>query len=478
MKMPDQGLTRDDVFARLEAHRAADMNWRSGRAWAYVYDAGAEAEQVCKQAFTAFLSENALDPTVFPSVVRLETELVAMMASHLNGAPDTVGNFTSGGTESIFMAVKSAREAFRARHPEVSGTPQILLPVTAHAAFQKAAHYLGLETVLTPVGDDFRADVVALRAAVGPRTALVVGSACSYAHGVVDDIPAIGALAAEHGIPCHVDACIGGFLLPYFERLGLCVTPWDFRVPGVTSMSVDLHKYAFAAKGASIILYRDDALRRHQIYACSTWSGYTIVNNTLQSSKSAGPMAAAWAVLHFLGDAGYLALARTMYAATGAVCEGIDAIPGLRVLVPPDSNLVAFTTTDPSVSVFHVVDEMKVRGWYVQPQLSYEGSPANIHLSVNPKSAEWVPTMLADLAASVVAASALPSGHLRALAPMLADQLREGGDGGAFGDLLGMVGVQGTTLPDRMAGINELLDALPPRAREGLLVEFANLLYR
>jgi glutamate/tyrosine decarboxylase-like PLP-dependent enzyme len=452
------------------------MPWRDGRTWAYVYDPGREAEAVIQEAFASYLTENALDPTVFPSALRLENEVVAMVASHLHGGAEVVGNFTSGGTESILLAVKAARDFSREHRPGI-GEPEMVLPETAHAAFQKAAHYLGVRPVLAPVDPvSFRADPEAVRAAITPRTILLVGSAISYAHGVVDPIRELGRLAQERGLLLHVDACMGGFLLPYFRRLGSPVPDFDFRVPGVTSISLDLHKYAFAAKGASTILYRSPALRKHQMYACSNWTGYTVINPTVQSTKSAGPVAAAWAVLHFLGDDGYLEIARQVRDATQRIVAAVDAMPDLRVLGRPDMNLLAFASD--TVSVFHVVDEMKERGWYVQPQLAFGSSPENIHLSVNPASVRWVDALLSDLRECTEKARGLPTG---ALAPRVREAfggLRpEDLDEKTLRSLLAMAGVEGGRLPGRMAEINEVLNALPVPLRERLLVEYLNGLF-
>ena len=474
MKIPQQGMASDALFRALESFRDDDVKWRSGRTWAYVYDPGQEAEQVIKQAFMMYLSENALDPTAFPSAMRLENEVVGMLATHVHGDHDVVGNFTSGGTESIMLAVKAARDYCRATRPHIR-EPEMILPVTAHAAFQKAAHYLDVTPVLVPVDPvSFRADPEAMRRAITPNTILLVGSAVSYAHGVVDPIRALGELARAHDLLLHVDACMG-FLLPYYRRLGVDIPEFGFDVPGVTSISMDLHKYAFAAKGASTVLYRSKTLRRHQIYACAQWSGYTVINAAVQSTKSGGPVAAAWAALHFFGDDGYLELARRALDATRRVCDGIARIDGLRVLGQPDMNLVAFTSD--SVNVFHVIDEMKDRGWYVQPQLAFETSKENIHLSINPAGARWVDAFLTDLRACVETAKTLPSGDaaaglqemLRGLDPdQLSDETVE--------QMLGMVGA-GSGLPTRMAGINEMLNLLPPRLRERLLIEYLNQLY-
>jgi len=255
-----------------------------------------------------FFSENALNPTVFPSLRRMETEVVAMTAALLGGDEHTVGNMTSGGTESLLMAVLTAREWGRAHKPDVQA-PEMVLPATAHPAFEKAAHYFGVRPVHVPVGPDLRADVERMRAAITPRTVLLVGSAPSYPHGVVDPIVEIAQVAQEHGLLCHVDACVGGFELPFLRRLGYPVPDFDFQVPGVTSMSADLHKYGYAAKGASVVLYRDSALRRHQFFAYTDWPGGVYASATLAGTRPAGPIAAAWAVLHYLGEEGYLALA-------------------------------------------------------------------------------------------------------------------------------------------------------------------------
>ena len=477
MRIPEKRVPRDELFRRLEEYRANDMPWRDGRTWAYVYDPGQEAEEVIKQAFSMYLTENALDPTVFPSALQLENDLISMASSHLRGDAEVCGNFTSGGTESILLAVKTARDRARALRPEIR-EPEMVLPVTAHAAFQKAAHYLDVKPILVPVdARTFKADIGAVRDAITPNTILLVGSAVSYAHGVVDPIEELGQLALEKDLLLHVDGCMGGFLLPYFRRVGAPVPRFEFDVPGVTSISMDFHKYAFAAKGASVILHRSKELRRYQIYACSNWTGYTVINPTVQSTKSAGPLAAAWAALHFLGEDGYLEIARQVLGATQRIADWVDAHAELRLLGRPEMNLVAFTSD--SVSVFHVIDEMKQRGWYVQPQLGFQDSKENIHLSINPASVRWVDALLEDLDTCVTAARALPAGELagkirEAFGSLDPDTLGPE----AFAGLLGMAGVDGTSLPGRMAEINEVLNALPAKMRERLLVEYLNELYR
>lgn len=463
-----------EILSRLDALRGNDLPTHGGRTWAYVYDSGLpEVDEVASRAFMAYMSVNGLDPTVFPSLVRLENDVVGTAARLLQGDDKVVGTFTSGGTESCMLAVKAARD----RRPDVPH-PEIVLPLTAHAAFHKAARLFGLVVVPTAVDPaTFRADAGAVGAAITDRTVLVVASAVSYAHGVVDPVAAIASAAASRGVPCHVDACIGGWVLPYLRRLGDSVPDFDFKVPGVTSMSVDLHKYAYCPKGASVLLYRDAELRRHQYFACADWPGYTIINSTLQSTKSGGPLAAAWAVLNFLGDAGYLELARRTQDATRRLIAGIDTIDGLHVLGHPDSSLVPFVAD--GVDLFEVADELRARSWYVQPQLAYGDLPRNLHLTVTAASQDRVDPLLSDLAAAVASARTRPrevvDPSLVAAAQALdPNQLTSA----EFGGLLAMAGLSmAAGLPERMAPINRILEVLPAALRERLLVEFMGRLY-
>jgi len=473
MKIPSHGSSREALQARMNEYRKDDLDWREGRTFGYVYDGGAEAKEVSRQAYMAFLGENALDPTVYPSVMRFENELVAMAAAHVGGRPEVVGSFTSGGTESILLAVKAARDRARARRPEIT-RPNIVMPDTTHAAFHKAGHYLGVDVVPVPVDpQSFRADVEAMAAAATDDTILLVGSAPSYAHGVIDPIEELGRLALERDLLLHVDACIGGFLLPWFRQLGEPVPPFGFDVPGVTSLSMDLHKYAYCDKGASLVLYRDKALRRFQIFACAGWPGYSVVNTTAASTKPAGPMAAAWAVLNFLGEEGYLELARGKLAATRKLVGFVEQHADLQLLGHPQMCLVAFRSE--SVNLFHVVDLMRERGWYIQAQLAHGASPANIHLSISASNVPRMDDLLADLAECVDQARSIPpSGLAAAVTAMFANLDPADLDPSVFEQLLGMAGMTSSALPQKMAEINEVLDALSPAFREFLLTEFIN----
>lgn len=476
MQIPTKGVSRDTIVQSLEQARANDVPWRDGKLYAYVFDGGREIEEIGKHAYMSYLSENGLDPTTFKSLLTFENDLVDMARRHLGGDEKVVGNFTSGGTESIILAVKTAREVFRKQHPGVR--PQMIVPATAHAAFHKAAYYLDVDLVSTAIDPEtFRADVDAVRAAINERTMLIVASACSYAHGVVDPVPAIAAMAAEKGILCHVDGCMGGFLLPYFKRLGQDVVDFDFRVPGVTSMTMDFHKYGLSPKGASVVLYRDESLRQHQIFACADWSGYTMINNTVQSSKSGGPMAAAWAVLQFVGDEGYLAFAKGLMQARDEIVAGVQTIDGLRVMGKPEMSLVAFTSDE--LSVFAIADEMKARGFHVQAQLRHGVSKENIHVSIQPSNVRWSKDLIEALRASVAAVRAAGGGPKPPveMGALLAQQIAADTTGEGIGNLIAMLGAGGGEVPGAMAELNALINELPPRARERLLVAFVGQMF-
>ncbi|WP_299531460.1 aminotransferase class V-fold PLP-dependent enzyme [uncultured Streptomyces sp.] len=486
------GRPADEVLAELRGLRAADAPTRGGRTFAYVYDAGLEGlDELAAAAYTAYATVNGLDPTVFPSVARLENDLVRAVAALL-GAPGAQGTFTSGGTESIMLAVKAARDHARAERGVTA--PQVVLPSTAHAAFHKAAHYLGLETVVVPVDPaTFRADAQAVGAAIGDRTALVVASAPSYAHGVIDPVAEIAGAAARRGVLCHVDACIGGWLLPYLRRTGRPVPPFDLSVPGVTSLSVDLHKYAYADKGASVVLYRDAGLRRHQYFAHAGWPGYPVVNPTVQGTKSGGLLAQAWAVLQHVGDDGYTALAARVGEASDRLLAGLRSADGVRVLGEPAAGLVAFTVTGaaghdatagrgrPDLSLLlHLADEMRGRGWYLQPQLSFDGLPPNLHLTLTPATVGRVDALLKDLAEALSAARALPPVTVDPAVLALAgglDPATLGPDEVAA--VLAFAGLDGDAgLPARTAPVLVLLDALPQPLKERLLTEFVGSVFR
>lgn len=470
----------NDVLARLRQLQAGDLPVHGGRTLAYVYDSGlAEVDEIGRRAVAAYAGANGLDPTAFPSLLRMENELVGFAAGLLDAPDGVVGSVTSGGTESVLLAVLTARDA----NPEIT-RPKLVVPSTAHAAFHKAAHYFGVELVSVPVGADFRADAAAMADAIDDSTVLVVASAPSYAHGVVDPVTEIAAAAAAHGVRCHVDACIGGWVLPYAARLGRPAPPWTFAVEGVTSISVDTHKYAYAPKGTSLLLHRSAPLRRPQFFASARWPGYTMLNSTMQSTRSGGPLAGAWAVVQSIGDPGYLELAEQVFAATDRIAAGVSTVAGLRLLAVPDSTLLVLGT-DSTCDPFTVCDEMAARGWFVQPQLSFDGGPASIHLSVSAATLPHVGDFLDALAAATAAAqSAGPVtvdpevvAFIETLDPATLSDADFDGLLAASG-LLGSSPADELVLPDRLAEVNALLDVAAPSMREALLIAFLDRLSR
>jgi sphinganine-1-phosphate aldolase len=373
-RLPVEGLSRDAVVAELTRLRAGDADWRSGRVFALVYDAGEDLRELADTAASMFLAENAFNTDVFPSLRRMQGDIVAMTAGLLGGDDDVVGVLTSGGTESILLAVKAARD--RAARDRGITVPNVVLPASAHPAFNKAGHYLGVRCVRVPVAEDWRADVAAMAAAVDADTVLLVGSAPSYPQGMVDPIAELAAVAEQHGVGFHVDACMGGFVLPFLGRSGYAVAPFDFAVPGVTSMSADLHKYGYAVKGASVSLFRTRDLRDHVVWEFDEWLGGRYGSATMLGSRSGAPIAAAWAVLHCLGERGYTQLAVTAKQAAERLVAGIESIPGLVVLGKPDATLLAFASTE--FDVFAIADMLRADGWVFDRQ----SPPDSLHATV------------------------------------------------------------------------------------------------
>lgn len=467
MVVPHDGMAPADIAAALSDMRADDPPVHGGRVLAYVYDAGvAEATSAGLQALEAFAEVNALDPTTFPSVARIENDLVGWGLDLMQAPPDAAGLLTSGGTESCILAVLAARERWRRRGG--AGTPVLLVADTVHPAFHKAAHLLGIDVLTIPVDRSTMrltaASVSSALAASGDAVALVVASAPSYAHGVVDEIPGIAEAAAAHKVPCHVDACIGGFTLAYARLGGESVPPMDFAVEGVTSIALDLHKYGFSPKGASLLLFRDADLRSGTYYAFSAWPGYPVVNTTLQSTKSAGPMAASWAVAHALGHAGFVDAVRRACEATYAICRAVDSIAGLRVIATPDSTLIALSGEgDEPVDPFRLADAMRRRGWTLQPQPSLGDLPRTLHLTVQPVSLTSVDRFATDLSDAADEVRHLPWIDV-------SDDLE-----GAFAGLPDLT--SGDALPEEMAGVHALIDALPPEIRDPALMGIFSALF-
>lgn len=470
-------MSKDSILSKLKDYQSNDLPTKGGNVWAYVYDSGLhEVEQVAMEAYEMYKDHNGLDFTVFPSLLKLENEIIGEVAPLFSRNPETLaGTFTSGGTESIILAVKAARDHAREHKPLIE-KPEIILPVTAHAAFHKAAHYLGLETIVLPVDENYKVDPKAVTAHITPNTIMLVGSSVNYSHGVSDPIAALGQIALKHDIWLHVDACIGGFLLAYFKELGHAVNDFDFAIPGVSSLSVDLHKYAFAPKGASVVLYRNKQLRRHQYYACTNWAGYPLINTTIQSTKSGGPLAACWATLKYIGHEGYKELARKIWDTKQRMLAAFETIEDVFILGKPETSLLAFSSH--SLNLFQLADEMKKCGWYVQVQPGDKHMQPSIHLTITPVSADRVEAFFHELkiATRKTKNTARESLHPQFIErfPSKNEHLRPE----MMEALLRAAGIQpGGRLPDEMASINELLRLLPHEWTKEAFLHIVNDLF-
>ena len=388
--MHQSGLAVDDVVDELAARRHDDVAWAAGRTFSLVYDGGPTVHEVAERAATMYLHENALNTAAFPSLGGFQSDVVRWTADLLHGPPSAAGFLTSGGTESIQCAVLAARE--RARAERGVTAPEIVLAESAHAAFHKAAHMFDMRVVTTPVRDDWTADVDAMAAAVGPATALVVGRHRRTRRASSTTSRRSPQLAATVGANCHVDACMGGFVLPFAERLGRDVPPWDFRVEGVHSISADVHKLGYAPKGVSVVLHRTKELRRYQTFVFDGWLGGLYASPNLQGTRSGAPMAAAWAVMRHLGVDGYVELTRRTLDAADRMRTGIAGIDGVRVLGDGTFHCVAMAAEGPDVDVFAVGDLLRARGWHLDRQAPPDSLHATVSQGNAPRSTSTSPT--------------------------------------------------------------------------------------
>ncbi len=410
MQIPQTGRASEDVLAELRAKGAGDTDWRGGKVFSLVYHAGEAHEQLLLDAHELYASANLLNPMAFKSLKQMETELVEMAGRlfHCSGA---VGAVTSGGTESLLVMVAAYRDRARRERPWIR-RPQLVVPSTIHPAFDKAAHYFGVELKKVPVGDDLRANVRAMEKAIGWRTIGLAASAPQYPHGVIDPIAELGQLAQRKGLPLHVDACVGGFMLPWIEKLGRPLPKWDFRVPGVTSISADLHKYGYCAKGASLLLWRSIDQMRYQFFVATDFPGGIYASPTMLGTRPGGPVAAAWAAMQTLGVDGYLALTEKALHAADGLRRGIARIPGLVLMGDGQATIVSFAGV--KLDIYAIADRLEARGWTCDRQ----HRPASLHLTVTANHGPIVDEYLRDLAAAVDEVRKDPSLAKEGSAPM------------------------------------------------------------
>lgn len=391
MRLPRTGSSRAEVMDRLRESMREDAPWDRGRTFFLVYGVDEEHVEMMREAHSLFIQTNGLGAGgMFPSLARLESEVVGM-AAELLGRREAVGNITSGGTESILMGIRSALERARVERPGIA-RPEMVLPASAHPAFQKAAQIYGIKTVRVPLNRDYTVDPAAVAKAINESTVVVIGSAPNYPFGTIDPIAEMAAIAQARGISFHADCSVGAFSLPFLRQLGQAVPPFDFAVPGVSTISADIHKYGFGERGTSVILYRDERLQSYAKFTLDEWSGGPYRTAIMAGSRPGAIVATAWAILHYFGEEGYLRLNRQMLETTRALQEGIAKIRGFRVLGRPAMHLFAFTSDRCDINA--VGDGLTERGWYVHKQPT---DPASLHLVVTPIHAPVVQPFLSDL---------------------------------------------------------------------------------
>jgi len=388
--LPEKGRSKETVLEAMKDFGKNDPDYKNGKTWSLVYYLGEEYTQFLNEASQMYASANGLNPMAFQSLKRFETEVVRMTADLLHGDENVAGIMTSGGTESCLLAVKTYRDMARKKgikHPEM------ILPESAHVAWEKGAEYFNVKAVHVPLDKGYRMDVEKTKKAITRRTVMILGSAPGYPHGVVDPIEQLGALALERKIPFHVDACVGGYLLPFVERLGYPVPKFDFRVAGVTSISADTHKYGYSAKGASTILYRNMDILEHQMFVFTEWPGGIFASPGLLGTRPGGNIAAAWAAMHAMGADGYLENAKKIMEATRQLIEGVEAIEGLEIVGKPDMSLVAYRSSSKRIGIYAIGDQMEKRGWHIDRQQK----PECLHAMVTPLHRQVMTQYLADL---------------------------------------------------------------------------------
>lgn len=478
MKAPQ--MSKNEIFQHLTSFQQNDLNTKGGKVWAYVYDSGlAELDTIAMEAYKMFANHNGLDFSVFPSLLKMENDIITETASLFSdGSESLAGTFTSGGTESIILAVKAARDYARAHKPSIK-KPEIILPETAHAAFHKAAHYLDIKTVVVPVDEEFKVETEVVRNQINKNTIMLVGSAVNYSHGVSDPIEVLSEIALKYDLWLHVDGCIGGFLMAYFRELGHEVPKFDFSLLGVSSLSVDLHKYAFTPKGASVILYRNKDLRRYQFYTCTNWTGYPVINTTIQSTKSGGPLAACWATMHYIGKQGYKEIFEKMYQTKNKMLQKFEEMDDIYVLGKPEASLISFASK--TIDIFQLADAMRKKGWYIQVQPGNEKLEPTIHLTLTPVSENIADKFFEQLKVAISEVKENPRISLfNKIQPFLTG-LKEGGvsvNSETIQSLLQIVGMsKAGILPDEMADINELLHLLPSKISSEAFLYITNELF-
>lgn len=396
MSIPKKSKDPKVVLETLKSLRSDDYQWKSGRVFGLTYGTESAHHQFIKSAYGEFISENFLNPMAFKSLKKMEYEVVRMSINLLNGDEGCVGTMTSGGTESLLMAVKAAREYARKHKPWIR-KPELICSEATHVAVEKACYYFGVKYVPVKVDKNFKIDLKQLKKKMNRNTIMMIGSAPQYPQGVIDPIEEMGEIAIKKKVLFHVDACIGGFMLPWIEKLGEKLPPFDFRVKGVTSISADLHKYGFTAKGASVVMYRDMKYMKHQFFVSTGWTGGIYASPNMPGTRPGGAIACAWAVLNKLGQEGYLAEMKKTLALAKKWRAKINSYDELEVLGEPKGTIFSFATKDRSLSTLAIADQMTSKGWYFDRQQN----PESIHLTIMPNQEKAFNAFFKDLSEAI-----------------------------------------------------------------------------
>jgi len=400
--MPDKGQASSQILDQLDTFKEHDPEYKNGKVWSLVYYIDEAHQDFLKESYFKYSCENGLNPTAFKSLKKFESEIIAATANILNGTEEVCGVVTSGGTESCLMAVKTYRDM--AKDKRGVKKPEMIIPESAHVAWYKASEYFGVKIRMIPLLEDLTPDLKKMKKLINRNTVMILGSAPEYPHGTIDPIEEMGALAQKHNIPMHVDACVGGFILPFMEMNGVDIPKWDYQVPGVTSISADIHKYGYAAKGASTITYRNLDYLKYQMFVQPNWSGGVFASSALLGTRPGGAYAAAWATLQYFGIDGYKKLADETWQAVSKLKEGVATIPELEIMGKPMGPLFAYKSIDPSVNIYAVGDQMDAKGW----QVNRNQKPNGLHAMVTAQHLKVVDQYLADLKECVAIVKANP----------------------------------------------------------------------
>ncbi len=388
----EKGIAKQDVLAALDDYAKNDADWKRGRTFSLVFYPGEEVAEVSRAAYNRFAYENGLNPSVFKSLKQMESEVVAMTLSLLNAPDEATGSMTSGGTESILCAVKAAKKYAISKNSNIV-RGNVVMPATAHPAFNKAADYFELDLRIVPcVGEALEPDLEQMKALIDGQTVMIVGSAPAYPHGFIDPLDAINKIAIEKNVWFHVDACVGGFIVPFLEQLGHSVPPIDFRYSAVHSISLDIHKYGYGPKGSSVVVYRNAELRKKQYFVYSAWPGGLYASPAVSGTRAGGAIAASWAVMNFLGQEGYRNMAEKTFQAAKKIQAAINSIEGLKVVGNPLTTVFSFTSTG-SIDIYRLGDELTAAGWHLDRQLL----PPSLHLTVSNGNVAYADDFIRDL---------------------------------------------------------------------------------